>query len=491
MKKSTLFFLLLIFSASTLFAQDSLKARIILVGDAGELTGGKQPVIDAVKHTFTFDQKTTIIFLGDNLYKKGMPDSFIKNFDAAKAALDAQLEIDPGNKAKIYLIPGNHDWAKGSGNGVDAILRAQSYIDRLGNGNVQMLPRDACPGPEMVNINNEMMLVFMDSQWWLQEGNKPGVESDCSYKTRDEVLSRLEEILAKNPHKLVLLATHHPFKSYGVHGGYYTIKQHIFPFTDIKPWLFIPLPVLGSAYPIARGGFGALQDIKHPAYRSMIAAIDTIALRHKNLIHVSGHDHNLQLIKENGGTYIVSGSGVHSNRVHKGRNSLYASAENGFAALEISSNNNVKVDFYTVNADQVKKTFSNDILQFSGLDISVAGQAKVYDFAANDSVRAAVSNKYTKINFFKKLFLGKNYRKEWNEPVQFKTFNIKTEQGGFTIKSLGGGKQTKSLKLIDSKGREWSLRTIDKDPEKAIPDNLKGTVAQEIVQDMISPSHPY
>jgi hypothetical protein len=76
-------------------------------------------------------------------------------------------------------------------------------------------------------------------------------------------------------------------------------------------------------------------------------------------------------------------------------------------------------------------------------------------------------------------------------PVQLKVFNLRREKGGFTIASLGGGKQTKSLRLIDKKGKEWSLRSVEKDPEKAIPDNLRGTLAQDIVQDMISASHPY
>jgi hypothetical protein len=35
------------------------------------------------------------------------------------------------------------------------------------------------------------------------------------------------------------------------------------------------------------------------------------------------------------------------------------------------------------------------------------------------------------------------------------------------------------------------LRTIDKDPEKALPENLRGTLANDIVQDLISAGHPY
>src|SRR6185503_3922525 len=91
----------------------------------------------------------------------------------------------------------------------------------------------------------------------------------------------------------------------------------------------------------------------------------------------------------------------------------------------------------------------------------------------------------------KRLVLGNNYRKLWAEPVNLKVFRLKEEHGGFKIKSMGGGKQTKSLTLVDKNGKEWTLRTIDKDPELALPENLRNTMASEIVQDMISAAHPY
>ena len=47
------------------------------------------------------------------------------------------------------------------------------------------------------------------------------------------------------------------------------------------------------------------------------------------------------------------------------------------------------------------------------------------------------------------------------------------------------------MKLEDKDGKEWSLRTIDKDPEKAIPENFRNSVAKDIVQDLISASNPY
>ena len=90
-----------------------------------------------------------------------------------------------------------------------------------------------------------------------------------------------------------------------------------------------------------------------------------------------------------------------------------------------------------------------------------------------DSVTVAINTNYQKISAIHKLFAGKNYRKEWGTPVHLKVFRIDKENGGFTIKSLGGGKQTKSLRLEDKNGQEWVLRTVDKDPAGSVPDFAK------------------
>jgi hypothetical protein len=59
------------------------------------------------------------------------------------------------------------------------------------------------------------------------------------------------------------------------------------------------------------------------------------------------------------------------------------------------------------------------------------------------------------------------------------------------IVELGGGEQTKSLSLKDSKGVEWSLRMVDKDVRLALPQQVRNTFIRRIVQDLISAAHPY
>ena len=479
--------------AQTVKDNDSVQARIVLIGDGGQLIKGRHPVVNAARKTVPMDSKTTIIYLGDNLYKTGLPDNAMPTYEIAKAPLDSQIEIAGKAPVNVFFIPGNHDWANGTRIGYESILRVQNYIDVLGNKYIRQLPRNGCPGPVEQKINDDVTLVMVDSQWWLHEFEKPGVESDCPYKTKAEVITQLEDIMEKNDKKFVIFAMHHPIRSYGPHGGFFTLKQHIFPFTDAIPKLYIPLPIIGSGYPLTRAVFGTAQDIKHPLYQEMITSFENVVKGHKNVIFVSGHEHTLQLIKDTNYINIVSGSGSKQSRVSKSRNTIFASGNYGFVTLDVLKNKSVRSTFYDVDGENVKEVYTENILDFSKVKVlkGISDTLREPDFVFKDSVVISASDKYKKEKKINDALLGKNYRREWNTPVQFKVFNLRKEKGGFIIKGIGGGKQTKSLKLEDKNGKEWTLRTIDKDPEKAVPENLRGTIGHAIVVDAISASSPY
>ena len=337
----------------------------------------------------------------------------------------------------------------------------------------------------------------MDSQWWLHEYDKPGIESDCSAKTQDQVISELDDMVERNSQKLILFAEHHPLKSYGIHGGYFTWKQHLFPLTDAKPKLYIPLPLIGSIYPITRGIFGTPQDLPHPDYQNMIKQLQGVLKQHLNVIYLAGHEHNLQLIKDSSSYYVISGAGTNKTRVRQNKNLLFGKQQYGFMVLTVSTHKNVNFSYYTVYGDSVSHEYDSTLVNFSNLpkdNIDTVKSSLVksqLEYGSKYGVTAKVHPEYDSVSSLQRFFLGNNYRKEWATPVQMKVFDIQNQNGGFTIESLGGGKQTASLRLTDNNNKEWTLRSINKNPHLALPENLRGTVAQSIVQDMISASHPY
>lgn len=90
------------------------------------------------------------------------------------------------------------------------------------------------------------------------------------------------------------------------------------------------------------------------------------------------------------------------------------------------------------------------------------------------------------------VWMGSNYRQEWNTPVKVPVINLATEKGGLTPVKLGGGKQTKSLRLVDASGREYTLRSIQKFiTSKTLPGDLQSEAAADLVSDGVSASYPY
>ncbi|MEP6582877.1 MAG: metallophosphoesterase, partial [Ginsengibacter sp.] len=112
---------LLVFQHYCIAQEDSIQQRIVLIGDAGELNFGRAPVVDAARKLIPFDERTTVIYLGDNLYNYGLPDELTPGYAELKSILDSQINIVKGTKAKAFFIPGNHDWSNQASNGVEII----------------------------------------------------------------------------------------------------------------------------------------------------------------------------------------------------------------------------------------------------------------------------------------------------------------------------------------------------------------------------------
>ncbi len=489
-----LLFLPVLTAAQPQRPNDSVLQRIILIGDAGALTlDGHHTVVEAVEKTEKInDGKTSVIFLGDNLYRFGLPYEQLEKYGDVKAVLDSQANISNYGPKMVYFIPGNHDWMNGQPGGFNSVLRQGRYLNGLGRKNLKFLPEEGCPGPEVVDLGNDVVLVIMDTQWWLHKQAKPGIESDCAVKTREELLNELQDIVTRNYKKLIIFAGHHPFKTYGVHGGYYTLKQHIFPFTDMRKNLFIPLPVLGSIYPISRAVFGSVEDLKYPDYANMVTEIDAVLKTHPNVIHVAGHEHALEWIADSNNNYIVSGSGCKTNRVSKTRKAKFAAASIGWAELDIYKDKTVTCTFKAAGPNSVGLLlYSDTVLNFSKLPPLPKPDTSTPLAVFNDTALVPASHQYKNPSGIRRLLVGKNYRAEWSEPVSLRVFHLNKELGGLTITGAGGGFQTKSLHLKDIRGVKYNLRTIDKDPRKVLPVGMRQTFAKDVVQDMISAALPY
>ncbi|HYR12458.1 MAG TPA: BamA/TamA family outer membrane protein [Longimicrobium sp.] len=88
------------------------------------------------------------------------------------------------------------------------------------------------------------------------------------------------------------------------------------------------------------------------------------------------------------------------------------------------------------------------------------------------------------------LLLGENYRPLWTTPLAIPVLDPDTFAGGLTLLREGGGRSTESLRLKGADGREYVLRSVDKNITPAVPPDLHGTLVHTIAQDLISAEHP-
>lgn len=473
--------LLLLLYSQSLKAQEEISSRVVLIGNAGASLRERPGFLNAVAESVPIDKNTTVLYLGNNIDDKG-------NFDA----LRAQADLVEGTDATAIFVPGFHEWDDGRKNGLNYVVEQQRFIEGLGQKNLKFLPADGCAGPEDVSLGNDAEVVIFNSQWWLHEHDKTDIESNCKHRTIEELKVEIEDIVEDNIDKFVLFVSHHPFYNKGLHSGSFGFKQHLFPLTDITALrhFYLPLPVVGSLYPLARNAITTKQDMNNEAYRQMIKDISKYLKIHPHMLFASGQERNLQLLNSEGINYINSGAAGKTTRVRHMRRVQFAEQETGFAVLEILRNKQVRVKYYTIEDGHAGLAYSGDVFNYSRMPAYAADTAKM-PYVEADSFVAAANTSYENVSGFNRWFLGDNYRKDWATPVKMKVFHINKEKGGLKIEALGGGHQSKSLQLEDRDGKKWTLRQVNKNLEEVMPEGLKGTVANSVAQDMISASNPY
>jgi hypothetical protein len=468
-------------------AQDPVVRRLFLVGDAGALMDGHQPVCDWLRQRVDWNDTTNIlIYLGDNIYPGGMPPEGGAGREEAMQILEDEVSVVAGKKAKAFFVPGDHDWRNGRSGGWQQLRNEETYLDSTGMANVELLPKGGCPGPVAVPVGDKMVLVFMDSEWWLQqEDDRPGARSACDCRDEKAIVDGLKDIVSTYPDKLIVLAMHHPFYTHGEYGGYYTLKQHIFPLTDWRSGLYIPLPVIGSIYPLVRGVFGNVQDTRNPRYKDLRQQVGEVIKGHPNIVHVAGHEHTLQLLEQDGVYYIVSGAGSKTTRVKMGDHSLFAREDQGFAVIEQCESGRSTIKFYTVNAKDLDQTaYVTGLPPLPPPVHDTLALARTFP----DSVTVTPAP-YFLAGGFKRFLMGANYRKEWAAPVRVKVLDLT----GWKPLQRGGGTETRSLRLENAAGTQYVLRGVEKYiTDAALPQALVGAAfVKDLVTDGVSASYPY
>jgi hypothetical protein len=332
---------------------DAVVQTLYLVGDAGHPAKGGEPVLLALRrHLEREASRATVVFLGDNLYPSGLPAPGHPDLAEMERRLDDQVDAVRDTGARVVFIPGNHDWHAG---GRDGVRRQERRVEARGGASVSYLPDEGCPGPATLDVGERLRLVALDTQWWLEPGERRGGGGPpCPAGSEDAVVAAVRSAVAGAGARAVVVAAHHPPVSGGPHGGKFGLKQHLFPLTELKKGFFLPLPIVGSLYPGARAAGISAQDQGSGEYRRMRGALLAAVSGRPPLAWASGHEHVLQVIESRQwGRVLVSGSGVfgHVTWVHEVEGSLYGAARSGFMRLDFPRSGKPRLGVVEVEKD--------------------------------------------------------------------------------------------------------------------------------------------
>ncbi len=469
-------------TSATKFPDKEISYSFYLIGDAGNSElGTSSAALQFFKAALSKASKnSTAIFLGDNIYPKGLPKKGHEKRGFAEHQLNMQTDAVKDFKGNTIFIPGNHDWYS---NGLKGLKRQEKYIENILGKNT-FLPENGCP-IEKVHVTGEIELIVIDSEWYLTNWDKhPTINDNCEIKTRIKFFEELEGLIKKARGKTTLIALHHPMFTNGPHGGQYDLKSHL-----------KPIPILGTLKNVIRKTSGiSPADIQYQKYNTLRKRIITLAQENDKVIFVSGHDHNLQYLVKDNLPQIISGSGS-KNTATRNVDGYFSSSDAGFARLDIFKDGSSFVRFYTAKSDTI-------LYQTEVLSSDVKTEIHNFDTTHPAIVKASIytDKEIDKSKFYTSIW-GERYRKFYGTKVSAPTVNLDTLFGGLKPLRKGGGHQSKSLKLVNKDGKKYVMRAMKKSAivylqamafkEQYIEGQFDGTVTESILQDFYTGSHPY
>jgi len=311
-----------------------IRQRILLVGDAGDTEPKSDTFAVLRRYALASPERTVIVFLGDNIYPAGLPAEGHAEREPAERRLAPQLDAIAQTGARGVFLSGNHDWADDGPGGLEAVRRQEVYVRRVLGDRGSFLPRNGLSGPATLDLDG-VRLVVLNTSWWLHEEGAAACENPSAAK--GAMLKRLETMLASAGSREVVVLAHHPLVTYGSHGGFYDLKDHLFPIVHVVPGLWIPTPVLGSLYPLLRSCVYNTQSLSDPAYKEMRERLTPVLARHKPLLYAAGHDHSLQVIEggQVAGCLLVSALGRDmGSALGHGDDTLFAHLHPGFMVVD-------------------------------------------------------------------------------------------------------------------------------------------------------------
>ncbi|MEM9997852.1 MAG: BamA/TamA family outer membrane protein [Bacteroidota bacterium] len=494
--------------------------RVVLVGNTGVA-----PETDAVLDRLGVElaalsadeqEETTVVYLGD-VMPGGMPDSSSTERAEAEAHLRRQLAPLAGFRGRVVVLAGDRDWT----GGLAALRRTETFVeqhlhaileDEADDPDVDntFRPDDGYPGPDEVKLADGLRLFALNTGWWLTGEERPfGDTGDYDLVEPVDMLAELEDRLEDRDDDDVIVVGHHPPRSNGRYGGAYPLADHLFPLRNALGPLgyLVPLPVVGSAYPLYHAYIGTDQDLAEARYAALNTALLGVYRSHENVFVAGAHDFSLQHFPLNAGEFnrhvVVSGAAVRGERVAGGGGTALTTAAPGYVVLDFYADCAVWLRAQGAAAEPIARyqVREADIDYVPGEEAEpepavLTASADAAEPKPGTTVRVAMNPDYDNLGGFGRLFAGDHWREAWATPVTLPVLDVGTAGRDSTalvsLKRSGSG-QTFGLRLaeIGDDERTYALRSVDKEAARRWPEELRGGFAEAAIQDQTSSFHPF
>ena len=473
----------LCFSAIRAYAQN-LEHRVYLLGNIADVENKEQLASQILPTLEDYEAPYTIIINGDLIEDKPTKE----NTGDLKAFLTKLSQTATG---KIIIVPGDRDWDNSGPDGWKAVKKLEKTVKDWELENVKWPNDDACPGPEDIELSDNLLLITIDTQWWNHPYRKTlPADADCKVTTTGDYLEEFTELLDENGNKNILIAGHHPLQSQGNYGGRYSLKD----------WLW-PLPIAKGMVTSYRQNIGRSVDLSNENYEPFANTMTNVLKDYQSIIYTSSHEKNQEIIKSGDNILINSGGLGKSGYLANQPSIKFGSEKEGFLTIDYYDNGAVMSQFIALEGDTNEK-----IQVFASVckideDHTALNNTRVIP-CDNEEASTAPSTDTTKYvtrvagpeyrrDVFYKLFFGQHYRSSWISPVKVPYLDMDTTFDGLKPYAVGGGRQTTSLKINGGDGKEYVFRSVNKDPVKALPYELRGTVVSSVLKDQTTTEQPY
>jgi hypothetical protein len=469
--------------------QQKISHQIIITGDAGHSKGISPKMMHMMEQlSAEAGTNSTLLLLGDNI------NSISENKSPQNLDTQANLllaEMANTFKGQTYYIPGDLEWRKNNQAGVDQIEKW--WQDHVEGDEDTFIPDDGCPGPEVEELTDKLVLIAFDSRWFIENWNRNEIHNEsCDIRNRDDLLLELRNEIKSYYHTHnIILAMHHPVFSTGRRGGYSCFKDHIFPFSDIDGHIPIPLPVLGSAITFLKKKIPGRQDILHPVYQELAKTIDHFNRDYPGMIVVSAHDFNLQYLRDKVQHYIVSGALVDHAPVSLSDSAFFTYGNLGVARLNIFDDGSVDLEFIRPDAQANPEIIFRRNLKNA---LPTVEEMTPEEFPLFNQVEDSITTTVIideRVKRFNTTIWGELNTELFYTPVKMPILNLDTAKGGLEPFRRGGSNQTNSVRLRDSLGQLYQIRSIKKNPDKLVPYPFNKTFLTNFADKQLTAGNPY